>query len=81
MSAVTLGSYTTENAPKPLPLAGSTDGSVHLGASSGASLGNAAGSTWTTWAYFPNTMQLRNEYVSNSQLGYPMCITAAKTTV
>ncbi len=29
---------------------------------------------WNTWAYFPNTYQLRNQYVANTKLGYPMCL-------
>jgi hypothetical protein len=29
---------------------------------------------WATWSYFPNTKQLRNQYVANPSLGYPMCL-------
>jgi hypothetical protein len=29
---------------------------------------------WKTWVYFPNTNQLRNQYVANEELGYPMCL-------
>ncbi|KAJ9444322.1 putative galactocerebrosidase [Diplonema papillatum] len=31
---------------------------------------------WSTWAYFPNTFQLRNTYDTNTELGYPMCLSA-----
>jgi hypothetical protein len=75
MSSVTLGAYTDKSAPKPLPLGGSTDGTVGL-APVGSHLEGTAGTTWNSWAYFPNTKQLRNEYVSDSKLGYPMCVTA-----
>jgi hypothetical protein len=52
-----------------LRLAGSISGDVFLGE---ASEGDAT--AWQTWAYFPNTKQLRNQYVANTQLGYPMCL-------
>jgi hypothetical protein len=29
---------------------------------------------WAAWSYFPNTKQLRNQYVANPSLGYPMCL-------
>eukprot|EP01052_Picozoa_sp_SAG31_P018712 SAG31_NODE_1337_length_8738_cov_2.840954_3_plen_307_part_00 len=29
---------------------------------------------WKEWVYFPNTNQLRNQYVANEALGYPMCL-------
>ena len=29
---------------------------------------------WDTWSYFPNTQQLRNQYNSAPQLGYPSCL-------
>lgn len=32
------------------------------------------GGSWATWAYFPNTNQLRNQYVADEALGYPMCL-------
>ena len=42
----------------------------------GASRERGAGSSaWTTWVFFPNTGQLRNQYVANTTLGYPMCLT------
>ena len=31
---------------------------------------------WNTWTYFPNTNQIRNQYVANPALGYPMCLSA-----
>lgn len=51
-----------------LLLAGNTAGklSIQKSGSSG---------WWTTWSYFPNTNQLRNQYVANTKLGYPMCLT------
>ena len=30
---------------------------------------------WSKWVFFPNTGQLRNQYVANTKLGYPMCLT------
>jgi len=37
-----------------------------------------AGSTgdWKKWSYFPNTQQLRNQYVADPDLGYPLCLSA-----
>ena len=32
------------------------------------------GKAWNSWVYFPNTSQLRNQYVANTNLGYPMCL-------
>jgi galactosylceramidase len=29
---------------------------------------------WDTWSYFPNSQQLRNQYNSDPQLGYPSCL-------
>jgi len=34
---------------------------------------------WNTWAYFPNSKQLRNQYVANEKLGYPMCLSTCHT--
>ncbi|KAJ9435102.1 Galactocerebrosidase [Diplonema papillatum] len=31
---------------------------------------------WGSWAYYPNTFQLRNTYDTNTALGYPMCLSA-----
>jgi hypothetical protein len=57
-----------------LRLAGSISGDVFLGE---ASEGDSK--SWQEWVYFPNTKQLRNQYVANTQLGYPMCLsTCAK---
>lgn len=37
--------------------------------------GYVSGSSgWKTWTYFPNTQQLRNQYNSNPELGYPSCL-------
>jgi hypothetical protein len=30
--------------------------------------------TWSSWVFFPNTGQLRNQYTANVMLGYPMCL-------
>jgi hypothetical protein len=55
----------TYQASSSLKLSGELSGEVHL------STGMAA---WDTWAYFPNTFQLRNQYVANQRLGYPLCL-------
>jgi len=52
-----------------MPLAGLLSGEVMLGNS---------GADWNSWSYFPNTKQLRNQYVANTKLGYPMCLSACK---
>ena len=31
--------------------------------------------TWEKWVFFPNTGQLRNQYVAKTELGYPLCLT------
>ena len=51
-----------------LKLAGSVSGSVEL-----REIPSLEG-WWGTWVYFPNTNQLRNQYVANEKLGYPMCL-------
>eukprot|EP00041_Stephanoeca_diplocostata_P017039 m.339013 g.339013 ORF g.339013 m.339013 type:complete len:833 (+) comp20573_c0_seq1:46-2544(+) len=69
---VTLGAY--EAISNQLALCGSTAGAATL---QDHKTGVAASpSTWNTWAYFPNTNQLRNAYEANLQLGYPMCLSA-----
>ena len=35
---------------------------------------------WNTWSYFPNTKQLRNQYNSDTTLGYPQCLSVQKVT-
>ena len=52
-----------------MKLAGSTDGKVSV---SGWAVGQRG--KWAEWVYFPNTDQLRNQYVANPQLGYPLCL-------
>ena len=51
--------------------AGSTDGTVSLRARRDPT---AAAGEWAAWAYFPNTGQLRNQYVADVALGYPLCL-------
>ncbi|KAJ9439144.1 putative galactocerebrosidase [Diplonema papillatum] len=34
------------------------------------------GKVWSTWSYYPNTFQLRSTYNVNTNLGYPMCLSA-----
>merc|ERR1712217_138371 len=48
------------------PLAGVLTGQVSVGKSG----------DWKSWSYFPNTAQLRNQYVADMKLGYPMCLAA-----
>ena len=45
-------------------LTGNLDGAVSIGGHG----------DWATWAYFPNTHQLRNQYIAQTSLGYPMCL-------
>ena len=53
-----------------LKLTGKTNGRVTMG------IFKSGADGWAEWAYFPNTNQLRNQYVANEQLGYPMCLSA-----
>mmetsp|Transcript_16415 Transcript_16415/g.38937 ORF Transcript_16415/g.38937 Transcript_16415/m.38937 type:complete len:903 (-) Transcript_16415:167-2875(-) len=48
------------------PLAGKKSGATFVG----------RGGDWTKWSYFPNSKQLRNQYVAVVELGYPMCLSA-----
>lgn len=41
--------------------------------------GKAPAGTWKEWVYFPNTHQVRNQYTTISELGYPLCITVVTT--
>ena len=50
-----------------LRLTGALDGAVTVAAHAGTK-------EWNTWVYFPNTRQLRNQYVANIVLGYPQCL-------
>lgn len=53
------------------------DGTLfHLSGTMSGTVGlNLSNSNWNTWSYFPNTHQLRNQYTSKPNLGYPMCLT------
>jgi len=53
------------------PLVGNKDGSVQVGDSG----------DWKTWSYFPNTRQLRNQYTTKTNLGYPMCLSTCSPSV
>lgn len=53
------------------PLVGGKDGSVSVG----------SGGDWNTWSYFPNTRQLRNQYTTHTNLGYPMCLSTCSPSV
>eukprot|EP01051_Picozoa_sp_SAG22_P010730 SAG22_NODE_982_length_6164_cov_32.072218_3_plen_90_part_00 len=66
-------------------LAGDVEGTVSVGSMWGPDADTAAaaaaakgrdelGGKWKEWVYFPNTNQLRNQYVANLALGYPMCL-------
>eukprot|EP00928_Gymnodinium_smaydae_P044536 TRINITY_DN29700_c0_g1_i1.p1 TRINITY_DN29700_c0_g1~~TRINITY_DN29700_c0_g1_i1.p1 ORF type:complete len:868 (+),score=181.75 TRINITY_DN29700_c0_g1_i1:35-2638(+) len=55
-----------------LQLAGSVDGSVAVAAKGPRN----SPQSWQSWSYFPNTGQLRNQYVADLRLGYPRCLTA-----
>ncbi|CAK9054683.1 unnamed protein product [Durusdinium trenchii] len=46
------------------PLAGNKTGEAFVGQNA----------DWKSWSYFPNTKQLRNQYVADVNLGYPMCL-------
>jgi len=35
---------------------------------------------WNAWSYFPNTGQLRNQYVAKFNLGYPLCLSTCAPT-
>jgi len=35
---------------------------------------DGAGHDWSTWSFFPNTGQLRNQYTADISLGFPMCL-------
>ena len=35
---------------------------------------SSASVSWENWVYYPNTNQLRNQYVSIPKLGYPKCL-------
>lgn len=48
-------------------LTGGKDGSVSIGSSTSSG-------QWNGWSYFPNTFQLRNQYDTDTNLGYPMCL-------
>lgn len=53
------------------PLVGNKDGSVQVGDTG----------DWKTWSYFPNTQQLRNQYTTKTNLGYPMCLSTCSPSV
>ena len=53
-----------------LQLAGKVDGTASIQYGSK----NSTRGYWTSWVYFPNTNQLRNQYTANDTLGYPMCL-------
>jgi len=44
------------------------------GKKSGEVFVSNSGFDWDRWSYFPNTKQLRNQYVADTTLGYPMCL-------
>jgi hypothetical protein len=49
-----------------LPLSGKKSGEVAVDEWKNAD--------WNSWSYFPNTRQLRNQYTTDTSLGYPMCL-------
>ena len=49
-----------------------------VGSKSGA-VTVAKSGDWSKWVFFPNTGQLRNQYVYNGGLGYPMCLSVCRT--
>merc|ERR1712232_1324960 len=49
-------------------------GESHGGPRTGSVAVDVSQHDWDKWAYFPNTKQLRNQYVANTKLGYPMCL-------
>ena len=54
------------------PLTGAASGEVAVG---------AGPADWQVWSYFPNTQQLRNQYVADEALGYPMCLSTCSQAV
>jgi len=71
---VTLGSYDYEKKGK-LALCGTEiNGQVTLN-----TMKNQKKDKWSKWSYFPNSKQLRNQYNSDTTLGYPQCL-SVKTT-
>jgi hypothetical protein len=56
-----------------LKLSGDKSGAVFVAESDAKRSG-----MWQTWSYFPNTKQLRNQYVADIDLGYPMCLSMCK---
>ena len=77
MRAVTLGAY---GYAARLTLAGSTDGSVSLcGNALKCWLDPTSGKGWTSWVFFPNTGTLRNQYNTNTGLGYPQCLSVVSS--
>jgi hypothetical protein len=69
LSSITLGAYGT-NGGSPPQLVGNNDGTVKLAT-------DTAHSDWSSWVYFPNTNQLRNQYVANGAV-YPQCLAVTK---
>jgi len=74
----TVGPFTLKAGDGKLKLAGNVDGTVTVSSfwpdtKAGAAAEAAAGA-WSTWSYFPNSKQMRNQYVANLKLGYPMCL-------
>ena len=53
-------------------------GAINGTASVDSGESNKTRGVWTSWVYFPNTNQLRNQYVANTTLGYPMCLSTCK---
>ena len=39
-----------------------------------------SGKGWTSWVFFPNTGTLRNQYNTDTGLGYPQCLTVVSSS-
>jgi len=39
---------------------------------------NQNSAKWNSWAYFPSSNQLRNQYVASTDLGYPQCLSTCR---
>jgi len=59
-------------------LCGSDDGKAFLSNVLNASAVTAV-TKWCSWSYFPNSKQLRNQYVADTKLGYPMCLSTCNS--
>jgi galactosylceramidase len=77
---VTLGAYDYKDAGKYKLSGTGVNAPVTLSGGNGAD-DSETSIAWNTWSYFPNSKQLRNQYNSNTDLGYPQCLSVASKLV